>query len=62
MRGLRGKRVIIGGGATGMGAALATRLVAEGASVCVGDVNEPALNRLLPQLETNGGKPRLGSQ
>lgn len=56
MRGLKGKRYIIGGGGTGMGAALAKRLVAEGASVCVGDVNEAALKKILPELINAGGK------
>jgi NAD(P)-dependent dehydrogenase (short-subunit alcohol dehydrogenase family) len=56
MRGLKGKRFIIGGGGTGMGAALAQRLMDEGASVCVGDVNEPALKKLLPDLTRTGGK------
>jgi NAD(P)-dependent dehydrogenase (short-subunit alcohol dehydrogenase family) len=39
MRGLQGKRIIIAGGATGIGAASAERLAAEGASVVVGDIN-----------------------
>jgi NAD(P)-dependent dehydrogenase (short-subunit alcohol dehydrogenase family) len=56
MRGLKDKRIIIGGGGTGMGAALATRLVAEGAKVVVGDVNEPALKTSVARLVANGGK------
>jgi NAD(P)-dependent dehydrogenase (short-subunit alcohol dehydrogenase family) len=56
MRGIKGKRFIIGGGATGMGAELATRLVAEGASVVVGDINQPALNTLKKKLAESGGR------
>ncbi|MGW0523232.1 SDR family NAD(P)-dependent oxidoreductase [Crossiella sp. NPDC003009] len=39
MRGLRGKRIVIAGGATGIGAATAGRLAAEGAAVLVGDID-----------------------
>src|SRR6266576_4773509 len=39
MRGLRGKRIVVAGGATGIGAATAERLAAEGAAVAVGDIN-----------------------
>jgi NAD(P)-dependent dehydrogenase (short-subunit alcohol dehydrogenase family) len=56
MRGLKDKRIIIGGGGTGIGAALAARLVAEGAKVVVGDVNEPALKSSVARLTANGGK------
>lgn len=46
MRGLSDKRFIIGGGATGMGAALALRLAEEGARLLVGDVNAAGLDAL----------------
>ena len=46
MRGLKGKRFVIGGGATGMGSRLAVRLIDEGAKVLVGDINLPALDTL----------------
>jgi len=39
VRGLHGKRFVIAGGATGIGAATAERLAAEGAAVVVGDIN-----------------------
>ncbi|MET9089969.1 SDR family oxidoreductase [Streptomyces sp. NPDC004237] len=39
MRGLQGKRIVIAGGATGIGAATAERLTEEGASVVIGDRN-----------------------
>jgi NAD(P)-dependent dehydrogenase (short-subunit alcohol dehydrogenase family) len=56
MRGLKGKRFIVGGGATGIGAALAIRLTEEGANVCVGDINEAGMAKLLPKLQKNSGK------
>jgi NAD(P)-dependent dehydrogenase (short-subunit alcohol dehydrogenase family) len=55
MKGLKGKRYIIGGGGTGMGASLARRLVQEGASVCIGDINEAALEKILPELRRSAG-------
>jgi NAD(P)-dependent dehydrogenase (short-subunit alcohol dehydrogenase family) len=55
MRGINGKRFIVAGGATGMGAALASRLVEEGARVVVGDINEPALMTTVAELKGKGG-------
>lgn len=52
MRGLKDKRYVIGGGATGLGAALARRLVEEGARVMVGDINAAGLAALA--ASTNG--------
>jgi NAD(P)-dependent dehydrogenase (short-subunit alcohol dehydrogenase family) len=54
MRGLKGKRVVLGGGSTGIGAALALRLIDEGAHVVVGDVNAQGLNELVPALARKG--------
>ena len=51
MRGLKDKRFIIGGGATGMGAALALRLTEEGARVLVGDINSAGLEALAATAE-----------
>ncbi|WP_150294464.1 SDR family NAD(P)-dependent oxidoreductase [Sphingobium estronivorans] len=51
---LRGKRIIIGGGATGIGAALAARLTGCGAHVVVGDINGAGLDALMPGLEGPG--------
>jgi NAD(P)-dependent dehydrogenase (short-subunit alcohol dehydrogenase family) len=51
MQDLAGKRIIIGGGATGMGAALAVRLTRLGAKVIVGDRNAEGLEKLRPELE-----------
>lgn len=39
MRGLGGRRILVAGGASGIGAATARRLAEEGASIMVGDIN-----------------------
>jgi NAD(P)-dependent dehydrogenase (short-subunit alcohol dehydrogenase family) len=54
MKGLKGKRIVVGGGATGIGAACVTRLIEEGAHVVVGDINEAGLNKLVPDLAKKG--------
>ena len=54
MRGLTNKRVIITGGASGIGAATAQRFLEEGSRVCVLDVNKEACKQIqeeLPGLE-----------
>jgi NAD(P)-dependent dehydrogenase (short-subunit alcohol dehydrogenase family) len=56
MRGIEGKRFIIGGGATGIGAATARRLVEEGAKVVVGDINAAGLEALAPDLGGRKGE------
>jgi len=53
MRGLNGKRVLITGGASGIGAATAARFLEEGSVVCVLDRDAKALREIekqLPQL------------
>jgi NAD(P)-dependent dehydrogenase (short-subunit alcohol dehydrogenase family) len=54
MRGLKDKRVLITGGASGIGAATAARFLEEGSRVCVLDRDETAAARIkreLPDLE-----------
>jgi meso-butanediol dehydrogenase/(S,S)-butanediol dehydrogenase/diacetyl reductase len=55
MRGLRGKRVLVTGGARGIGAATAARFLEEGARVVVLDRDEPALERVVCELPALSG-------
>jgi NAD(P)-dependent dehydrogenase (short-subunit alcohol dehydrogenase family) len=55
MRGLQGKRIIIAGGATGIGAAAAERLATEGASVVVGDINLAGAQVTAKRITEAGG-------
>jgi NAD(P)-dependent dehydrogenase (short-subunit alcohol dehydrogenase family) len=55
MRGLRGKRIIVASGATGIGAATAMRLADEGACVLVGDINEAGLQSTVGKIVAAGG-------
>ena len=50
MRGLKGKRVLITGGASGIGAATAARFVEEGSAVCVLDRDRGAREQILLRL------------
>ena len=59
MRRLAGKRAIISGGATGIGAATAHRFVAEGASLLILDVNAAEGQQLTDDLITRGGQARF---
>src|SRR5258708_11906459 len=55
MRGLEGKRVLITGGASGIGAATAARFLEEGAAVCVLDRDEKARRRIQHELPDLAG-------
>ncbi len=55
MRGLRGKRVLITGGAGGIGSATAKRFLDEGARVVVLDCNDEALSRVEDTLPSLSG-------
>lgn len=54
-RGLAGKVVIVVGGATGLGAATAVRLGAEGSHVVIGDIAEEAAQRTAERIVGAGG-------
>ena len=56
MRGLTDKAVVVLGGATGLGAATAARLAAEGSSVVIGDIAEDVARRTAAGIVEAGGK------
>jgi NAD(P)-dependent dehydrogenase (short-subunit alcohol dehydrogenase family) len=58
MRGLEGKRIIVAGGATGIGAATARRLAEEGAKVLVGDIYMKGLDATIARITETGGTAR----
>ena len=55
MTDLNGKRVLITGGAGGVGRAVAERMVAAGARVLITDRNETDLRAMVKSLSTSGG-------
>ena len=55
MRGLRGKNVLVTGGASGIGQATATRFLEEGCAVCVIDRSAEARDRVATELPTLAG-------
>jgi NAD(P)-dependent dehydrogenase (short-subunit alcohol dehydrogenase family) len=55
MRGLKGRRFVVAGAATGIGAATAKRLAEEGANVVAGDINVDGLNATFTEITKAGG-------
>ncbi|MCP4725553.1 MAG: SDR family oxidoreductase [bacterium] len=55
MRGLKDKRVLVTGGASGIGASIAKRFLADGAKVVVADINEEALKEIIRELPDLSG-------
>jgi NAD(P)-dependent dehydrogenase (short-subunit alcohol dehydrogenase family) len=55
MRGLKGKRIIVAGAATGIGAATAKRLAEEGAHLVVGDINMKGLEATVGEIKSANG-------
>ena len=55
MRGLNGRCVVVTGGASGIGRAIAERLASEGASVGVWDINAAAADTVASAIRSAGG-------
>ena len=55
MRGLQGKKILVAGGATGIGAATAGRLSAEGVQVMIGDLRDEAAASTAARIEGETG-------
>jgi NAD(P)-dependent dehydrogenase (short-subunit alcohol dehydrogenase family) len=53
---LRGKKVLITGGASGIGKALAMRFCAEGSELVLVDIDEDGLAKAVCEIESRGGK------
>lgn len=51
-----GQSVVVTGAGSGFGAAIAGRFAAEGANVCLADIDGAALDRVAGELETAGGR------
>jgi NAD(P)-dependent dehydrogenase (short-subunit alcohol dehydrogenase family) len=56
MRGLRGKVIVVAGGAGGIGTATSVRLADEGATVVVGDLDGDAAQEVAARIEKDGGR------
>jgi NAD(P)-dependent dehydrogenase (short-subunit alcohol dehydrogenase family) len=55
VRGLQGQAILVAGGASGIGAATARRLAAEGARVAIGDLNADGAKQVAAAIEADGG-------
>jgi NAD(P)-dependent dehydrogenase (short-subunit alcohol dehydrogenase family) len=55
MKGLKGKRIVVAGAATGIGAATAKRLAEEGAKVVAGDINTAGVEATVAAITKAGG-------
>jgi NAD(P)-dependent dehydrogenase (short-subunit alcohol dehydrogenase family) len=55
VRGLRGKKVLVTGGASGIGSATVERFLEEGAEVCILDMNPKACERMQHDLDDLAG-------
>jgi len=55
MRGLKDKRIVVAGGATGIGAATAGRLAEEGSRVLIGDLNLAGARETAERITAAGG-------
>src|SRR5688500_8045135 len=56
MRGLQGRTAIVTGGASGLGRSIVMRLVDEGVSVTVADIDSTAAERLAGEISRAGGR------
>ena len=56
---LEGKVALISGGARGIGAAMSTRFAAEGAHVCIGDIEDAAGIALAETIQAAGQDARF---
>ena len=52
---LRGRTIVVTGGASGIGAALATGFAAEGANAVIADLNLEAADALVAEIRASGG-------
>jgi NAD(P)-dependent dehydrogenase (short-subunit alcohol dehydrogenase family) len=55
MKGVAGQAILVAGGATGIGAATARRLAAEGARVAIGDLDADGAKRVAASIDEAGG-------
>ena len=56
MRGLTDRCIIVTGGASGIGRAIAVRLAAEGAALGIWDINADAAQQTAQAIQTAGGR------